>query len=101
MHTKTRSIKFKSVQRCYSYGKKEITRGVLKVIDVYKARGLSISAIFGDNEFEKIREAVEPICLNIVEQGRNMYPTSNVSLEQLRSAIDVFVVAHILNLLLA
>ena len=65
LYTKTRSFKFKSVQRCYSSGRKEMSRGINKVLDVYKARSITISSICADNEFEKIREDMQPIPLDI------------------------------------
>ena len=89
LHTKTRSIKFKYVQRCYSRGKKEITRGLIKVIDVYKARGLSISAICGDNEFEKIREAAQPIPLDIVARGEHV-PRIERTIKKIKGRVRCF-----------
>lgn len=71
LYTKSRHIKFKFVQRCYSRGKKETLRGLIKVIDVYKAHGLSISSISADNEFEKVREGARPVHLDIVAREKH------------------------------
>ena len=89
LHTKTRSIKFKSVKRCYSRGKKEILRGLAKVIDVYKARGLTISSICGDNEFEKIREGVQPIPVDIVAREEHV-PRIERSIRTLKERVRCF-----------
>ena len=47
-------------------------RGLQKVVDVYLARGLSISSICADNEFEKVREGMRPIPLDIVAREEHV-----------------------------
>ena len=38
-------------------------------MNVFKKRGIGISQINGDNEFDYIREKIQPINLNIVAAG--------------------------------
>ena len=45
--------------------KDDILSGLLKVIKLYRARGLEVVQVHGDNEFECVREELNPILLNI------------------------------------
>ena len=46
--------------------KKEfILSGLMKVIKLYQARGLTVEQVHGDNEFECIREDIRPVLLNV------------------------------------
>ena len=41
--------------------KEDILNGIKKVIKLYKARGLTVEQVHGDNEFECIREDIRPV----------------------------------------
>ena len=45
--------------------KEDILKGVIKVIKLYQARGLTVEQIHCDNEFECIRNEIRPVLLNI------------------------------------
>ena len=74
LHTKSRVIKFHSIQCCKGRGRKEMERGIDKVTAKFTQRGFKITAYNGDNEFEKLREHVSPTALNIVARGEHLGP---------------------------
>ena len=51
---------------------KDSVKGTKRIINVFKKRGIGISQIDADNEFECIREKVQPIILNIVAAGEHV-----------------------------
>ena len=64
-HTISRDIGFRTVSSVPDRKLKTILRETLTVIKLYQARGLTISDIHADNEFDCIREHVRPIVMNI------------------------------------
>ena len=74
LHTKSAVIKFLSIQQCKGRGKKEMERGIDKVISKFTQRGFHITALTGDNEFETLREHLSPTPLHIVAKGEHVGP---------------------------
>jgi hypothetical protein len=72
LHTKSTVIKFLSIQQCKGRGKKEMERGIDKVVSQFTQRGFKIVAFNGDNEFETLREHLSPTPLNIVARGEHV-----------------------------
>ena len=64
-HTISRDIGFRTVSTVPDRSFKTILRETFAVLTLYRARGLHISDIHANNEFECIREHVRPIVLNI------------------------------------
>ena len=46
--------------------------GLNKVINLYKARGLQVDAVHGDNDFECLSEELRPISLNIAADDEHV-----------------------------
>ena len=66
-----------------------MARGILKVLEVYKARGLTITPICGDNEFEKLREGIQPTHLDIVACGEHI-PRIERAIRTLKERVRCF-----------
>ena len=71
LHTKSKNINFLSIQSFQKRTVKNITEGLSTVINAYQSRGLQITSIHGDNEFNitTLKESIRPIMLHIY--GRN------------------------------
>ena len=72
LHTKSSIIKLGSIQPCKSRGKKEIIDGISKVRKMFEDRGFKINGYHGDNEFECLRDTVNPVPLYIVARGEHV-----------------------------
>ena len=71
LHTKTKTIKFRAVQSQTGRGKVETYKALKKIIAAIEMSGIRVIGINGDNEFEKLRELLTPIQVNIV--GRDQH----------------------------
>ena len=89
LHTKTRKLNFRSLQRFYSRGKKETTAGINRVIDTYLQHGLSIDTCHGDNEFEKNRSGIAPVHLETVAR-REHVPRIERSIRVIKERVRCF-----------
>ena len=54
--------------------KEDILAGINKVVNLYQSHGLIVQQINGDNEFECIRESIQPILLNITAADEHVSP---------------------------
>ena len=66
-----------------------MTRGILKVLEVYRARGLTITSICGDNKFKKLREGVQTINVDIVACEEHI-PHMERSIRTLKECVQCF-----------
>ena len=65
LHTKTKVIKFRAVQSHTGRGKVETSNTLKTIIAAFEMSGIKITGLNGDNEFEKIRELVQPVPVHI------------------------------------
>jgi hypothetical protein len=65
IHTISRDIGFRTVSPVPDRSFKTILREILAVLRLYQVRGLHISDIHADNEFDCLREHVRPVAMNI------------------------------------
>ena len=71
LHTKTKTIKFRAVQSQTGRGKVETYKALKKIIATIEMSGIRVIGVNGDNEFEKLREFLTPIQVNIA--GRDQH----------------------------
>ena len=64
-HTKSKIIKFRAVQPQTGRGKIETSNTLKEIIAAFEMSGIKITALNGDNEFEKIRDLMQPIAVHI------------------------------------
>ena len=73
-HSISSGYTFRTIEavRVQKSNKKITMEAVSKVVNIYKARGLQVSQINADYEFEYIREDMRPIPMNIVAVGEHV-----------------------------
>ena len=69
---KSRVYKFHGINACRGCGKVETISAIKAYLNNFGVRGISVTTIYGDNEFEKIVEAVRPIHVEIVGRGQHV-----------------------------
>ncbi len=74
MHTKSSKINFLTAQLATSRAKEQIIRNLEKVRKTYKARGFSIVAVHGNNEFdiEAVKTFLLPSLVNIYRKDEHV-----------------------------
>ena len=72
--TNTREIVFTAVVPCNSRSAKVITHALKRIVSVYESRGLPVTDIFGDNEFDKdeLRTELSPAVLTHTPAGAHV-----------------------------
>ena len=69
LHSISRNFHFRTVEFLINKNKgseEDTCSGVLRILPIYTARGLKVSQINGDNEFECIEDKVRPTRLHVV-----------------------------------
>jgi hypothetical protein len=72
LHTKSTVIKFLSIQQCKGRGKKEMERGIDKVVAKFTQRAFEIVAFNEDNKFETLRANTKVPHLCILSEEASM-----------------------------
>ena len=67
---KSSVYKSHGINACRGRGKVETSSAIKAFLNKFGVRGVSITTIYGDNEFEKMIEALRPIHVDIVGRGQ-------------------------------
>ena len=69
---KSRVYKFHGINACRGRGKVETISEIKAYLNKFGVRAISVTTIYGDNEFEKIVEAVRLIHVEIFGRGQHV-----------------------------
>ncbi len=71
-YTKTKNVKFRAVQPQTGRGKKETGKALKRIVNTIEQRGIRVTALNGDNEFDKLREIMHPTPVHITARGEHL-----------------------------
>ena len=69
---RTRTFKFQAINACRGRGKIETSAAITAFRKLFTSRGLDTSTAWGDNEFEKVRNHVQPLQVETVGRGEHV-----------------------------
>ena len=76
LHSISRGYDFRTIENIKDFGKKsnksKILTGVKKCVNIYHARGLTVTQLNADNEFGCIEEGIRPVRMNMVAENEHV-----------------------------
>ena len=69
---RARTFKFQAINACRGRGKIETSAAIKAFRKLFVSRGLDISTAWADNEFEKVRDHVQPLQVETVGRGEHV-----------------------------